>query len=74
MTIPMTAHPYRLKLNNQGRIITIRPLTHRTIVITHAVVTQQLQDKQSVRRTDATLSIDNDLFVRRDARRLQHGA
>jgi hypothetical protein len=61
-------------LNHQGRIVTIGPFTHRPIVITHAVVTQQLQDKQSVRRTDAALSIGDDFFVGRNARRLQHSA
>ena len=60
-------------LERQRRRVSVGPLAHRAVVVPHPIVAEHLQDEESVRRTDSTLSIGDDLLVRRHAQRLQRG-
>lgn len=59
---------------DQGRILSIGPLTHGTVVVAGAVIAQQFEDKQYVRRTYAPLSIRHNFFVWRRTHGLQHAS
>ncbi len=54
----------------QWSVVPIRPLTHRSVVVSGPLVAQQIEDEHTVRRTDAALSISDDLFFRRHPSRL----
>src|SRR3972149_8146901 len=54
-----------------GRVVAVAPLAPGAVVEPHIVIAQELQREQAVRRTDACLSVGDDLLVRRDAERLQ---
>ena len=54
-------------------IRSIGPLAHRAVVVASPVVAEEPQRKHSVRRTDAALSIRNDVLVKRDSYGLKHG-
>ena len=58
----------------QWSVVPIRPLTHGAVVISGPPIAQQIEDEHTVRRTDAALSISDDLFFRGHPCRLQHGA
>ena len=53
-----------MNLHSERRIFAVSPLSHRAIIVARALIAEQLQDKHSVRRTDTTLSISYDFFVR----------
>ena len=59
-------------LDDERRAFAICPFAHRAVVVSCSVVTQELQNKHSVRRTDATLSIGNNLLVRRGSDLFEH--
>ncbi len=59
-------------LQHQGGVVALGPFRHRAVVIAHLPIAQELHDKQSVRRTDTTLSIGHHFFVWGGANRLQH--
>ena len=61
-----------MTLHDERRILTVSPLAHRAIIVSRAVVAEQLQDEHSVRRTDAALSIGDDFFFRRRADFFEH--
>ena len=61
-------------LDHQRGVITVGPLAHGAVVIARSCIPQELQNEESVRRTDACLSIRDDFFVGRGTDRLQHGS
>ena len=52
-----------LNLYDERRILAVSPLAHRTVIVSRAVIAEQLQYENSVRRTDAALSISYDFLV-----------
>ena len=58
----------------QREVLAIAPFGPGGIVIAHLVKTEQPQGEQSVRRTDAALSIGDDLTLGSDPSLLKHGA
>ncbi len=55
------------RLHLQGRVFHIGPLAHGAIVVLGLAVAEELQDHHTVRRTDAALSIGEDVLVRSNA-------
>ena len=53
-----------MNLHSERCILAVSPLSHRAIIVARALIAEQLQDKHSVRRTDAALSICYDFLVR----------
>ncbi len=58
----------------QREVLAIAPFGPGGIVIPYLVKTEQAKGEQSVRRTDATLSIGDDLTLGLDPGLLKHGA
>ena len=60
------------RLHNERRVLSIRPLTHRAVVVARPLIAEQPQNEYAVRRTDAALSIGYDFLVRRRADLFKH--
>ena len=56
---------YRLPLDRTGEVVA--PFAPGTIIVPCARIPQQLQNEESVRRTDAALSVGDDVLVRGDS-------
>jgi hypothetical protein len=56
----------------ERRVAEVRPLTHGSVVVPNVLVAQQRENKHSVRRTDAALSVGDDLLLGVDTRTLEH--
>ena len=59
-------------LNDERRALAVRPLAHGTVVVSRAVIAKKLKYENSVRRTDATLSISYDFLIRRRTHFFEH--
>lgn len=55
------------RLDLQRSVLHVGPFAHGAIVVLSVVVSHQLHDEHTVRRSDATLSIRVNVLVRRDA-------
>ena len=61
-------------LQYQRRVVSVGPLSHGAVVIANPIVSQKGENEGSVRRTDSSLSIRDNLLVRGDTALLQHGS
>src|SRR5205823_12155978 len=67
-------HTLRVRgLPLQRQVFTVAPLSPGSIIVPHPIKTEEPQGEQSVRRTDASLSIGNDLAFWGDPRLSEHG-
>ncbi len=60
----MPGAEYRLPLDRTGEVVA--PLTPGSVIVSCARVPQQLKNEESVRRTDAALSVGDHVLVRGD--------
>ena len=51
------------RLNDERSTFTVCPFAHRAVVVSRPVITQELENEHSVRRTDSTLSISHNFLV-----------